>query len=71
MSKFKIGQLVTLSSAGMKNQHNYGFFTGFGVVIEHHVWHSFPYKLRWFNEGKTNAEFSAKEYELKRYKAKK
>ena len=71
MSKFKVGELVTLSSAGMKNQHNCGYFTGFGIVTEYHGWHSFPYKMRWFNVSKTNREFTAKEYELKRYKAKK
>ena len=71
MSKFKVGELVTLSSAGMKNQHNCGYFTGFGIVTEYHGWHSFPYKMRWFNGTKFNAEFNAKEYELKRHKVKK
>ena len=70
MSKFKIGQLVTLSAAGMKNQHNCGFFTGFGIVTGFNRWHTFPYKMRWFNKERTNAEFNAKGYELKRYKAK-
>ena len=69
--KYKIGELVTLSAAGLKNEHNCGHLTGFGIVMEYHNHHSFPYKLRWFNKEKTNVEFAAKEYELKRYKAKK
>ena len=71
MSKFKIGQLVTLSSAGMKNEHNCGYYTGFGIVIEYFSYRRFPYKMMWFNKNYTNKEFTAKEYELKRYKAKK
>jgi len=71
VQKYKNGSLVTLSAAGMKNGHNDGFFTGFGVVTGYSRNHNYPYKLRWFNEFTTNREFNAKEYELKRYKAKK
>lgn len=71
MQKFKIGELVTLSSAGMKNGHNDGYYTGFGIVVEYVIHRGFPYKLKWFNKNKTNKTFNAKEYELKRYKVKK
>ena len=71
MPKYKKGELVTLSSAGQKNEHNSGYYTGFGIVMEHFVYRKFPYKMRWFNKWHTNKEFSAKEYELKRYKVKK
>ena len=71
MQKFKNGELVTLSSAGMKNEHNCGYYTGFGIVVEYFAYRRFPYTMRWFNESKTNGEFTAKEYELKRYKPKK
>jgi|TARA_B100000282_G_scaffold287251_1_gene254600 hypothetical protein len=66
--KYKIGELVTLSAAGKLREHNHGFTTGFGIIMEYHYTHAFPYKLRWFNKNKTNKEFTAKEYELKRYK---
>ena len=69
--KFKIGELVTLSAAGKLREHNHGFTTGFGIIMEYYYGHSFPYKIRWFSESKKNKEFSAKEYELKRYKVKK
>jgi hypothetical protein len=68
--KFKKGELVTLSSAGMKNNHNCGYYTGFGIIVEYNSWARFPYTMRWFNENNVNREFKAKEYELKRYKAK-
>jgi len=71
MQKFKLGELVTLSSAGMNRKHNYGYKTGFGVVVGYNRWDGFPYKLKWFNRHKTNDRFNAKEYELKRHKAEK
>ena len=71
MQKFKLGELVTLSSAGMNRKHNDGYRTGFGIVVEYVVHRGFPYKLKWFNRHKTNDRFNAKEYELKRHKAEK
>ena len=71
MPKYKIGELVTLSSAGMNRKHNDGYKTGFGIVVEYAGHRAFPYELRWFNKRKTNKEFNAKEYELKRHKVKK
>ncbi len=71
MQKFKKGELVTLSSAGMNREHNDGYKSGFGIVVGYEYCASFPYRLKWFNKTKTNREFQAKEYELKRYKVKK
>ncbi len=71
MQKFKLGELVTLSSAGMNSKHNYGYKTGFGIVVAYYGHRAFPYELKWFNKCKTNKEFNAKEYELKRHKVKK
>ena len=71
MPKFKKGELVTLSSAGMKREHNDGYKSGFGIVVSYEYCANFPYRLRWFSGTKTNKEFQAKEYELKRYKVKK
>jgi len=71
MQKFKLGELVTLSSAGANRQHNCGFYTGFGIVVCHTTGDQFPYRMRWYNKKESGTFFSAKEYELKRYKAKK
>mgnify|MGYP003141199424 CR=1 FL=1 len=71
MSKFKIGELVTLSSAGMNRIHNCGYKTGFGIVIGYSIGDQFPYNMKWYNKKNNGVAFSAKEYELKRYKAKK
>ena len=71
MQKFKIGELVTLSSAGMNRQHNCGFKTGFGIVVSHTTGDQFPYNMKWYNKKENGTRFSAKEYELKRYKVKK
>ena len=71
MQKFKKGELVTLSSAGMKREHNVGYFNGFGIVLRYNGYSTFPYKMRWFGEKIPRADFEAKEYELKRYKVKK
>ena len=71
MPKYKKGELVTLSSAGMKREHNDGYKSGFGIVVDYHHGANFPYELKWFNKYKTNKDFQAKEYELKRYKVKK
>jgi hypothetical protein len=71
MQKFKIGELVTLSSAGTNRQHNCGFKTGFGIVVRHTTGDQFPYSMMWYNKKENGTCFSAKEYELKRYKAKK
>ncbi len=71
MTKFKIGELVTLSSAGMNRQHNNGFKTGFGIVVRYSTSNKFPYAMKWYNKKENGTCFSAKEYELKRYKVKK
>ena len=71
MPKYKKGELVTLSAAGMNREHNNGYKSGFGIVVDYHHGANFPYALKWFNKYKTNKDFQAKEYELKRYKVKK
>tara|TARA_R100001443_G_scaffold4807_1_gene13425 strand:+ start:294 stop:509 length:216 start_codon:yes stop_codon:yes gene_type:complete len=71
MQKFKIGELVTLSSAGSNRHHNCGFYTGFGIVVACNTCENYPYRMRWYNKKENGTFFSAKEYELKRYKVKK
>ena len=66
--KYKIGQMVQLSAAGHKRQHNGNFVrSGFGIVLEYSSYQPFPYSIKWFNKGRMKA-FSAKEYEIKKVK---
>ena len=67
--KYKIGELVELSAAGLNCDHNYGYKGGFGMIIKHIGAAMFPYKIRWFGCGNFK-DFEAKEYELKRYRLK-
>jgi len=71
MQKFKKGELVTLSSAGKTRNHNYGYKKGFGIVIGYSISEQFPYNMKWYNKAENGTCYSAKEYELKRYKVKK
>ena len=69
--KYKLGELVELSAAGRKCDHNEGFMEGYGMVIEYRYGNRFPYKMRWFGSEYKHNTFDAKEYELKRYRVKK
>lgn len=72
MSKFIIGDLVTLSSAGRKNQHNSAVVDRIGIVTNHRHRPQYPYQVQWLGapiweisgqSGKN--ELPMKEYELK------
>jgi len=66
--KYKIGDLVELSAAGRKNQHNTDFYRrGFGVIVYIHEFDKFPFNTKWFNNGEIK-NFCAKEYEIKKLK---
>ena len=66
--KYKIGDLVVLSAAGRKNNHNPRFTrSGFGIITYYYCFDKFPIHIKWFTEGKIN-QFSAKEYEIKKLK---
>ena len=66
--KYKVGDLVTLSAAGKKSNLNPAFFkSGFGVVYRIIDYRRYPYKIKWFNEGRMENQ-AFKEYELKRFK---
>ena len=69
--KYKIGELVELSAAGVKCNHNYGFYDGYGMITKYVANATFPYKIRWFGSEHGHKDFEAKEYEIKRYRAKK
>ena len=68
MSKFVVGDLVTLSSAGKKNQHNHTVKGLVGIVTNKKHNASYPYQVRWI--GKTDyssndPHLPMKEYEIK------
>tara|TARA_B100000287_G_C20326909_1_gene660125 strand:- start:407 stop:655 length:249 start_codon:yes stop_codon:yes gene_type:complete len=49
MSKFIVGDLVTLSSAGRKNKHNDGVYGKIGIVIHTKYNRTHPYQIKWIN----------------------
>jgi len=78
-SKWKVGDLVTLSAAGLSVKQNEGLWAqkgqrrtpdGYGVVVGFHSCHAtWPVQVRWFNSKRerfSNCNF--KDYELKRFK---
>ena len=68
MSKFVAGDLVTLSSAGKKNQHNYTVQGLIGIVTENRGHHNYPYQVRWIGLS-IDPLLPMKEYEIKFAKA--
>ena len=74
--KYEIGSLVMLSSQGAKLDQNSEERGGFGIVVKHIRHSDFPYKMRWFYKGDKKSlggngwDFGAKEYELKKMRAK-
>ena len=72
MSKFVAGDLVTLSSAGKKNQHNHTVKGLVGIVMDTAHRDSYPYQVKWIgkNEGHgKDPHLPMKEYEIKFAKA--
>ena len=68
MSKFVVGDLVTLSSAGKKNQHNHTVRGLIGIVVDTRHRNSFPLQVKWIGKTdySTNDPFlPMKEYEIK------
>ena len=47
MSKFTVGDLVTLSAAGRKNKHNDGVYGKIGIVVEVRHYNQHPYQIKW------------------------
>ncbi len=71
------GELVTLSSAGRKSQHNMEVRGLFGMIIEIHHNNKHPYKIQWYGAKKrlTSGDqphlLPMARYEIKYYKASK
>ena len=75
--KYKVGSLVMLSTQGAKLEQNSEERGGFGIVVKYIANTNFPYKMRWFYKGTKKSlgghgtwDFGAKEYELKKMRAK-
>ena len=68
MSKFIIGDLVTLSAAGRNNDHNSQVLGRIGIITNHRHRPSYPYQVKWLGKPIWNLdknELPMKEYELK------
>ena len=68
MSKFIAGDLVTLSAAGRKNQHNTSVYGHIGIVLD--VGHGqHPYQIKWLGAtgiaGRNDGKLPMAEYEIK------
>ena len=70
-NKFKVGDLVTLSAAGMRIQSNWDVSEGFGIVIAVDQLHQFPVTCHWpaKKHWHTGGKHVFKTYELKFHKA--
>ena len=76
-TKWKIGDLVTLSAAGMSVDQNNGLLKyvngkptclGFGMVVHiKSTYERWPVQVQWFHGRQKSISF--KDYELKRFKA--
>ena len=71
--RYKVGELVELSAAGRRNQHNDKVYDMFGIVVgyEKNLKHCgerdrYPYKIQWFGYNDGDGTFPMKEYEIKR-----
>ena len=70
MSKFRAGDLVTLSSAGRKNDHNKVVRGLIGIIMEIASHKSYPINIQWIGltiggHGQNGDMFPMKEYEIK------
>ena len=69
MSKFILGDLVTLSAAGRKNHHNKEVYGKIGIVINVRSLHcDHPYQIKWIGaetSTSTKGLLPMAEYEIK------
>jgi hypothetical protein len=64
----QVGDLVTLSAAGKKNQGNVAVIGLLGVITKIKE-HTYPYEIRWWNAPRgdcPNGLLSMKRYEIKK-----
>ena len=70
MSKFVAGDLVTLSSAGRRNDHNGAVRGMIGIITEIREYKNYPINIQWIGlttggHGSNGDMFPMKEYEIK------
>ena len=66
MYRYKTGELVELSSAGRKNDHNDKVYDMIGMVLRIDNAEKYPYIIQWFGYIHGDGTFPMKEYEIKR-----
>ena len=71
--KYKVGELVELSTAGRKLQQNDKVYDLIGIIIEHkraptnpNLWDRYPYIIQWVGMTGGDGTFPMKEYEIKK-----
>ena len=64
--RYKIGELVELSAAGRKNDHNDKVYDMMGMVLRIDSIEKYPYIIQWFGYTQGDGTFPMKEYEIKR-----
>ena len=65
MYRYKIGELVELSAAGRKRDHNDKVYDMIGMVLRIDNMEKYPYIIQWFGNVPYGT-FPMKEYEIKR-----
>jgi hypothetical protein len=70
MSKFTVGDLVTLSASGRRNEHNNGVRGLIGIIMEIREYKNYPINIQWIGlttggHGSNGDMFPMKEYEIK------
>ena len=66
MYRYKVGELVELSSAGRKNKHNDRVYGMIGMVLRVDNMEKYPYIIQWFGYNQGDGSFPMKEYEIKK-----
>ena len=70
MYRYKAGELVELSSAGRKLQHNDKVYDMMGIIVRIDNSEKYPYIIQWFGYALGDGTFPMKEYEIKRVRGK-
>ena len=69
MKRLQNGELVELSSAGRKLQHNDKVYDMMGIIVRIDKMEKYPYIIQWFGYSQGDGTFPMKEYEIKRVRA--
>ena len=64
--RYKVGELVELSSAGRQRDQNNKVYDMMGMVLRIDKLEKYPYIIQWFGYNRGDGTFPMKEYEIKR-----